>query len=68
MGAPLVLDEQHQELCRLGVAGVSADLVDAVWALIKALSGMQSHFLAPFRFYVHAFVSKLEFVCLACSG
>lgn len=50
-GSLLVLDEEHQELCRLGVAGVSTDQVDAVWTLIERLSVMKSHFLAPFHLH-----------------
>ena len=50
-GSPVVLDEEHQELCWLGVAGVSTDQVNVVWILIERLSGMKSHFLAPFHLH-----------------
>jgi hypothetical protein len=45
----LVLDEHHDELGRVGVAGVPADGVDVVGAFVEGLSGRQGDFLAAFH-------------------
>src|SRR5262249_24394637 len=41
-----VLDEEHDEFCRLSLAGVPPNDVDVIRPFIEGLTGCQTHFLS----------------------
>src|SRR5215510_608592 len=47
----LVLNEEHDELCRLGTACIPTDDMNIVRAFIKGLAWCQSHFLSTFHLH-----------------
>src|SRR5215472_10892535 len=47
----LVLNKEHDELCRLSLAGVPTHKVNVIRALIESLAGRQRHFLTTFHLH-----------------
>lgn len=45
-GSAVILDQKHDELCRLGLARITTNDMNVIRILIKALTGSQNYFFS----------------------